>query len=41
MRVVHGGHENSFGRERLREIADEYLRTWEQAGTTSVDRLPR
>ena len=41
VRVVHGGHENSFGRERLREIADEYLRTWEQAGTTSVDRLPR
>lgn len=26
--VVHGGHDPSFGRERLREIADEYLRRW-------------
>ncbi len=23
--VVHGGHDNSFGRERLREIATAYL----------------
>ena len=25
VRVVHGGHDNSFGRDRLREIATEYL----------------
>ena len=25
VRVVHGGHEPSFGRERLRELADAYL----------------
>lgn len=25
--VVHGGHDESFGRERLREIARDYLRT--------------
>ena len=25
--VVHGGHEPSFGRERLRELCDAYLRT--------------
>jgi hypothetical protein len=23
--VVHGGHDASFGRERLRELADAYL----------------
>ena len=23
--VVHGGHEPSFGRERLRQLADDYL----------------
>jgi len=28
VRVVHGGHENSFGRERLDEIADAYLNLW-------------
>ena len=28
VRVVHGGHEDSFGRERLIEIADEYLKVW-------------
>jgi glyoxylase-like metal-dependent hydrolase (beta-lactamase superfamily II) len=32
VRVVHGGHEPSFGCERLREIADEYLHSWERAG---------
>ncbi len=26
VRVVHGGHEPSFGRERLHEIVDDYLR---------------
>ncbi len=30
VRVVHGGHENSFGRERLLEIADKYLSQWLQ-----------
>jgi glyoxylase-like metal-dependent hydrolase (beta-lactamase superfamily II) len=25
-RVVHGGHYPSFGRDRLRELIDEYLR---------------
>jgi hypothetical protein len=25
--VVHGGHDPSFGRERMVEISDEYLRT--------------
>ena len=29
VRVVHGGHENSFGKERLVEIADEYLKHWQ------------
>lgn len=28
IRVVHGGHEDSFGKERLYEIADEYLELW-------------
>jgi glyoxylase-like metal-dependent hydrolase (beta-lactamase superfamily II) len=32
VRVVHGGHEASFGRDRLRAIADQYLRSWEKAG---------
>ena len=27
--IVHAGHEPSFGRERLREIADCYLSQWE------------
>lgn len=27
VRIVHGGHEDSFGRERLRELIDEYVRT--------------
>lgn len=31
VRVVHGGHENSFGRERLIEIADKYLAEWNAA----------
>ncbi|MBM7059873.1 MBL fold metallo-hydrolase [Pseudomonas sp. UL073] len=26
--TVHGGHEPSFGRQRLREIADHYLARW-------------
>lgn len=26
--IVHGGHDPSFGRERLREIADTYLTQW-------------
>ena len=30
--VVHGGHEPSFGRERLIEICDTYLAKWEAAG---------
>jgi len=34
VRVVHGGHENSFGRDRLREIADHYLRAWESGAKT-------
>ena len=34
VRVVHGGHEDSFGRERLVEIADKYLKLW-QHGMTS------
>jgi len=25
VRVVHGGHDSSFGRERLRERCDEYV----------------
>ena len=25
--IVHGGHEPSFGRARMIEIADEYLRS--------------
>lgn len=29
IRVVHGGHEDSFGKERLYEIADEYLELWQ------------
>jgi glyoxylase-like metal-dependent hydrolase (beta-lactamase superfamily II) len=32
VRVVHGGHENSFGKERLVEIADRYLRDWQSQG---------
>ncbi len=30
--VVHAGHDASFGRERLRELATDYLRSKEQAG---------
>ena len=26
--VVHGGHERSFGRERLAQIIDHYLGLW-------------
>lgn len=29
VRVVHGGHESSFGGERLRDIALAYLKRWE------------
>jgi len=36
VRVVHGGHEKSFGRERLRKIADQYLAEWERAGATTL-----
>jgi hypothetical protein len=25
VRVVHGGHDDSFGRERLLELIDDYL----------------
>jgi glyoxylase-like metal-dependent hydrolase (beta-lactamase superfamily II) len=32
VQVVHGGHENSFGKERLVEIADRYLRDWQSQG---------
>ena len=32
VRVVHGGHEPSFGRARLIEICDTYLAKWEAAG---------
>lgn len=28
VKIVHAGHDPSFGRERLREIADTYLRRW-------------
>jgi len=31
VRVVHGGHEPSFGKERLVEIADQYLELWNAA----------
>ncbi len=34
VRVVHGGHEPSFGRERLIEIADKYLAEWNAAQQT-------
>ena len=27
VRIVHGGHDDSFGRERLLELIDEYVRT--------------
>ena len=27
VRIVHGGHDDSFGRERLLELVDEYVRT--------------
>ncbi len=27
--IVHGGHDSSFGGERLKEIATEYLRRWD------------
>ena len=27
VRIVHGGHDESFGRDRLIEIADDYIRT--------------
>ena len=30
--TVHGGHDSSFGRERLIEIAESYLRKWGGAG---------
>lgn len=30
-RVVHAGHNDSFGRDRLRKIADDYLRAQEKA----------
>ena len=32
IKVAHGGHEPSFGRERMVEICDTYLRKWEAAG---------
>ncbi len=31
-RVVHAGHNDSFGRDRLRAIADDYVRAHEKAG---------
>jgi glyoxylase-like metal-dependent hydrolase (beta-lactamase superfamily II) len=37
--TVHGGHDGSFGRERLEEIAHEYLRTRaHKAGTAEAQR---
>jgi glyoxylase-like metal-dependent hydrolase (beta-lactamase superfamily II) len=30
VRIVHAGHEPSFGRDRLRDIALSYLKIWEQ-----------
>ena len=27
VRIVHGGHDDSFGRERLFELIDDYVRT--------------
>lgn len=39
VRVVHGGHEASFGSERLRAIADHYLQAWE-AGVTAAPAPP-
>lgn len=32
-RVVHGGHNESFGRDRLKALAEAYLRTHEQVAT--------
>ena len=29
VRVVHGGHDPAFGRDRLIEIVDEYLARWD------------
>ena len=29
--VVHGGHDPSFGRDRLIEICDQYLAKWAAA----------
>lgn len=36
VRVVHGGHEDSFGRERLIEIAEKYLELWRHDMTTNL-----
>jgi hypothetical protein len=27
VRIAHGGHDDSFGRERLLELIDDYVRT--------------
>jgi hypothetical protein len=31
-RIIHAGHEPSFGRERLMELADAYLKSAEKRG---------
>lgn len=41
VRVVHGGHERSFGRERLRAIADDHLLAWERAGLVPAGSFSR
>ena len=33
--VVHGGHEPSFGRDRLVELVDGYLQAAERVGSAS------
>jgi hypothetical protein len=34
-RIIHAGHEPSFGRERLMELADAYLKSAEKRGPDS------
>jgi glyoxylase-like metal-dependent hydrolase (beta-lactamase superfamily II) len=35
VRVVHAGHDPSFGRERLHQIADRYLAKWQAEGVVA------
>lgn len=39
VRVVHGGHEGSFAKERLVEIADEYLGRWQHDVTSNLSNM--